>query len=154
SVGGTTRRYLVHVPPGLGKTSRAPLVLAFHGGGGRARGMPRLTGLDAVSDRHGFLLVYPDGLQREWNDGRRKSGVDDVAFIAALVKELAARYPIDPDRVFSTGMSNGAFFSQTLACRLAGTFAAVASVASTMGELLLPSCRPSRPVSVMFIMGD
>ncbi len=116
--------------------------------------MERLTRFDEAADRHGFLLVYPEGIDHHWNDGRGLSDVDDLGFVAALVKDLSARLPVDPNRVFATGMSNGGFFSQTLACRLAGTFAAVASVAATMGEPLLASCRPARPVSVMFVMGD
>jgi len=155
AVDGVTRRYLLHVSPGLhGRNSPSPLVLVFHGGGGRASGMEKLTRFDEAADRHGFLLVYPEGVGRHWNDGRGLSDVDDVGFVAALVKDLSARLPVDPHRVFAAGISNGGFFSQALACRLADTFAAVASVAATMGEPLLPACKPARPVSVMFVMGD
>ena len=155
TVAGVTRHYLLHVPPGLHeKTAPFPLVLVFHGGGGRASEMEKLTRFGEAADRHGFLLAYPDGLDHHWNDGRWASDVDDVGFVAALVKETSARHPVDPHRIFATGISNGGFFSQTLACRMAGTFAAVASVAATMGEPLLPTCKPVRPVSVMFVMGD
>ena len=116
--------------------------------------MQNLARFDEAADRHGFLLVYPDGIDRHWNDGRTEGGADDVGFVAAIVKDLSARYPVDPLRVFATGISNGGFFSQTLACRMADTFAAVASVAATMGESLVPACQPVRPVSVMFVMGD
>ncbi len=154
-VGGVERRWLEHVPPSLrARAAPAPLVLVFHGGGGRASGMERLTGFDEAADRHGFLLVYPEGLDHHWNDGRGLSDVDDVAFVAALVKDVSKRLPVDPRRVFATGISNGGFFSQTLACRSADTFAAVASVAATMGEPLHAACKPSRPVSVLFVMGE
>jgi polyhydroxybutyrate depolymerase len=151
-VRGVPRHYLLHMP--AGNSERVPLVLVFHGGGGRASGMQKLAHFDEAADRHGFLLVYPDGIDRHWNDGRTEGGADDVGFVAALVKDLSARYPVDPHRVFATGISNGGFFSQTLACRMADTFAAVASVAATMGESLVPACKPVRSISVMFVMGD
>ena len=155
TVNGVARRYLLHENPALhARKTPVPLVLVFHGGGGRASGMEKLTRFGEAADSHGFLLVYPDGFDKHWNDGRGLSDTDDVGFIAALVKDLSARLPVDPRRVFATGISNGGFISQTLACRLADTFAAVASVAASMGEPLLPTCKPSRPVSVMFVMGD
>ncbi len=57
--------------------------------------MERLTRFDEVADRHGFLVAYPDGLDHHWNDGRLPGDVDDVGFVAALVRELAARYPVE-----------------------------------------------------------
>ncbi|HEV2309853.1 MAG TPA: hypothetical protein VGU73_04985, partial [Acidimicrobiia bacterium] len=52
--GGRVRTYLVHRPPGF--RAGLPVVLAFHGGGGTAAGMARISGLDAVADRHGFVV--------------------------------------------------------------------------------------------------
>jgi polyhydroxybutyrate depolymerase len=69
--GGGARTYVLHVPAGRDPSKPVPLVLAFHGGGGRGRGMAALTGLDAPADRDGFIVVYPDGINRRWNDGRR-----------------------------------------------------------------------------------
>ena len=72
------------------------MVFAFHGGGGEAEGFKRYAGLDAVADREGLLVVYPNGtgilLRRllTWNAGdccgyAMNQRVDDVGFaIAAL----------------------------------------------------------------------
>src|SRR5262245_42601457 len=82
--GGVSRTYLLHVPPSYDGSRAVPLVLAFHGVGGQGWGMSRLSGFDALSDRRGFLVVYPDGLSRQWNDGREGRTGHDVAFVADL----------------------------------------------------------------------
>ena len=68
-VGGVTRSYLLHVPPALPAGS-APLVLVFHGGGGTGTGVERLTRFSELADREGVLVAYPDGIGRNWYDGR------------------------------------------------------------------------------------
>jgi polyhydroxybutyrate depolymerase len=153
TVGGTARAYLLHVPGSLQKGKPAPLVLVFHGGGGHARNMPRFTQFDRLADQQGFIVAYPEGLNKHWSDSRGLSQADDVGFIRALVAELERSQNIDPKRVYATGISNGGFFSQRLACDLADKIAAVASVAATMPEPLVPACKPARPVSVMFLQG-
>jgi len=110
--------------------------------------------MDEVSDRHGFIAVYPAGLDRHWKDGRTTelSGSDDVAFIDALVHKLEANYRIDAKRVYATGISNGAIFSLRLACELGGEIAAVASVAGSNPANFKGDCVKS-PVSVLMING-
>jgi polyhydroxybutyrate depolymerase len=156
--GGLTRTYLVHLPLSYDARKRWPLVLALHGGGGAGPGTQRLTHLGEIADRRGFIVVYPDGIRRGWADGRsttaaERSGVDDVGFISALLDKLAGEYSIDSARVYATGISNGGFMAQRLACELSGRVAAVASVAATVGEGLAARCKPSRRVPVMMIHG-
>jgi len=59
-------------------------------------------------------------LNRTWNAGwccgkAEKNGVDDVGFISALIDKMLDDYNISPDKVYVTGMSNGAFMSYRLA---------------------------------------
>lgn len=152
-VGTLKRSYLLHVPNSLPGNRPAPLVLVFHGGGGHAWNMPRFTGFDDLADKAGFIVAYPESFNTHWNDGRDLSPADDVGFINALIAEVQRGHNIDAKRIYATGMSNGGFFSQRLACDLAGKIAAVASIAATMPEPLVPMCKPAKPVSVMFIQG-
>jgi polyhydroxybutyrate depolymerase len=152
-VNGVSRDYLLHVPEDLPLHQRVPLVLVFHGGGGRASQMPRLTGFDVLADREHFIVAYPDGVGHHWNDGRDRSSADDVGFIRELLADLQRSYPVDPRRVYATGISNGGFFSNRLACELSDRIAAIASVAATMPEPLAAECKPARPISVLYVQG-
>ena len=152
NVGGLDRTYFLHVPPSLDPGS-APLVLILHGGGGHASTMPNFTHFDAVADREGFLVAYPESFNKSWNDTRALSPADDAGFIRALIAELQHAHSIDPKRIYAAGISNGGFFSNRLACDLTDRLAAIAAVAATMPESLVPVCKPSAPISVMFIHG-
>jgi polyhydroxybutyrate depolymerase len=153
TAGGVERSYLLHVPAKL--PAHPALIIALHGGGGTAEGMEKLTGFDALADAQGFITVYPQAIDRRWNDGRStiKIKSDDVGFIAALVARLEAQYGIDPNRIYATGMSNGAIFANFLGCRLAGQLAAIAPVSGSLAADLTPPCAPARPISVLLIAG-
>jgi polyhydroxybutyrate depolymerase len=147
------RTYLLHVPEKLGANAAAPLVLVFHGGGSHAATMPPFTRFDALADRHGFIVAYPEGVNSHWNDTRGLSPADDVAFVRTLMADVQRSFRVDARRMYATGISNGGFFSIRLACDLSRELAAVAAVAATMPETLVPACRPTAPVSVMFVVG-
>jgi polyhydroxybutyrate depolymerase len=151
---GAARTYLIHIPASYDGQKAVPLVLVFHGGGGQPPGMVRISGMNDVADRHGFIAVYPAGLNRQWKDGRTAalSPPDDVAFIDALIHTLETNYRIDSKRIYATGISNGAFFSFRLACDLGNEIAAIAPVAGSIPVGFNDTCK-NDPVSVMMING-
>jgi polyhydroxybutyrate depolymerase len=160
SAGGRERTYRLYVPPALPRDVPSALVFVFHGGYGEGASAERLTSFDDLADREAFVVAYPDGWGKHWNDGRgveafdsQRAKVDDVEFVARLIDAISAVHPIDPGRVFATGISNGAIFSHVLAVRLADRIAAVAPVAGGLAEPLRSAFRPSRPVSVLVING-
>jgi polyhydroxybutyrate depolymerase len=149
-VGGVQRSYVIHLPPVSGSAPH-PLLLLLHGGGGRGKGMARLTRIEPIADRAGFIVVYPDGIDRHWNDGRDtiKHKVDDIGFIARLIYSLEREYPIDRSRVAVAGISNGAIFAERVGCDLAGRVGTIAAIAGTLAADYAPDCHPARPVSVL-----
>jgi polyhydroxybutyrate depolymerase len=153
--GGLARRYYLHLPPAWHRGHALPLVLVFHGGGGRASGIAPHTGFSRLADSAGFAVAYPQGLRGRWNDGRGFTTAthDDVGFVRALLDTLGRELGIDPRRVYATGISNGAMFAYRLACDLPGTFAAVAPVAGAMPAELAPGCERTDPVSVIAFQG-
>ncbi|NDJ35407.1 MAG: prolyl oligopeptidase family serine peptidase [Chloroflexi bacterium] len=156
TVDGLERGYVLHLPPAYDGSTPLPVIVALHGGGGRALNMRNLTDLNPLANQEGFIVVYPQGIDQNWADGRGatgpdQTGVDDVNFILTLLDALAAEYAIDPARVYATGISNGGFMSQRLACEAPDRFAAVASVAATFQADF--SCDPARPTPVLFILG-
>jgi polyhydroxybutyrate depolymerase len=151
---GESRAYLLYVPPGYQPGHPTALVLVFHGAGGRPKGMARHTGFTYLAAREGFIVAYPEGVRRRWNDGRVPAAThDDVGFIRALIDTLSARLAIDPRRIYATGISNGAMFSYRLACDLPGIFAAIAPVAGAMPEALSASCERGTPVALAAFQG-
>ncbi len=152
-VGPENRVYYLHLPRNAGPALALPLVLAFHEGGGQPSGMAETTHLNSVADEHGFAVAYPEGIDRHWNDELIHSSANDVAFISALIDKLIAEKHVDGARVFATGLSNGGFFAVRLACELTDKIAAVAVVSATMPEALSHSCKPSRPISMLFMLG-
>ncbi len=157
---GRERTFRLYVPRSL--AGPAPRRLVLHGGGGSGAGMELLTlqGLDRIADREGLVVAYPDGLGHGWNDGRSdlrseaiRENVDDVGFLRALVQDLASSLPVDRDRVYATGISNGGMMSYRLACDAADVFAAVAPVAADLGVELSARCAPLRPISVAILDG-
>jgi polyhydroxybutyrate depolymerase len=154
--GGMARTYVLHVPPSYTRSQPIPLVIAYHGHGGDGAGQERLSGMDATSDANGFIVAYPDGVDKSWNDGRTgavDSGVDDIGFTSDLIAQLEKDYSIDARRVYATGLSNGGMMCYRVAMELGGKVAAVAPVAALMSQDLEGRGTPPVPVSLMLIAG-
>jgi polyhydroxybutyrate depolymerase len=154
-----TRTAVVHVPV-LSADARPALLIALHGSSSSGAALEDTSGLDDVADRHGFIVAYPDGAlidgDRSWNSGQccepaTSAQVDDVRFLGTAIDALMAAYPIDRNRVFVIGHSNGAIMAQELACRMADRVAAVVSVSGALDDSA--ACNPSQPVSVLEIHG-
>jgi polyhydroxybutyrate depolymerase len=159
NVSALQRDYLVHVPAGL-PDAPVPLVFVFHGGGGESRSMAGLTRFSAVADREKFVVVYPQGIGRGWNDGRvsnvsqaHREQIDDLAFFDAMLDALSREHRIDPRRVFATGISNGGMFSHYLGANRASKVAAIAPVVGGITEPFDQRFKPAEPVSVLIIQG-
>ncbi len=159
-VGQLERSYLLHVPPKLPAKKPAPLVLVFHGGSGNAVGLERFTRFSALADREGFLVAYPDGVGNNWNDGREAPGikaqrdkVDDVRFISQMIDAVGKVHPVDPKRIFATGISNGGIFSHYLGANLSTRIAAIAPVVGGLADPFHKKFKPEKPVSVFIIQG-
>jgi polyhydroxybutyrate depolymerase len=158
---GRQRTWLVRLPPRAGPAESRALVILLHGGGGRPESMARLTegGFDRLADEEGFILAYPAGVGRHWNDGRtvesseaHAENVDDVAFISRLIDVMISKYSVHPGRVYAGGISNGAMMSLRLACDLSGKITAAAAVCGNLPARLERS-RIERPVSVLLMNG-
>ncbi len=161
--GSAERTYLLYCPSlRSDQSGDRPLVLVLHGGGGTHRAMVRLTKkrFDALADRDGFFVVYPQGIDNSWNDGRsdrisgaHRKGIDDVGFFSKLIDHLIAEYPIDADRIFATGISNGGLMSFRLGCSLPDKIRAIAPVTAQIPSAIEPLCRSESAVSLAVFNG-
>lgn len=163
---GKTRFYELHVPAKYDPSHPAPAVFVFHGGGSYPAAIRYESGMDAVSDREGFIVVYPAGTNEErgltdrlllWNDGRpnqdgKQSTVDDLGFFDSVLADVQKHFKIDPKRVYACGFSNGAQFTYCLAKQRSDRIAAIAAVAGQRPtDGFYPP--PPRPISVMQFSG-
>jgi len=147
----------------------APVVLVLHGGGGNAIGV--WNGDDGqawqrLADDHGLLLLLPEGRSdpgsgnaHHWNDCRSSivepgaaSDADDVGFLRAVVAWAADRWPVDHDRVYVTGASNGGMMSFRIAMEASNLIAAAAPIIANLPD---PSeCRkPTRAIPILIMNG-
>jgi polyhydroxybutyrate depolymerase len=157
---GHRRFFLLHVPPQAADGRPLPLVLNFHGGGGEPRAHEAWSGMDALADRAGFIVVYPAGYSRRgapgrsfltWNAGNccgpaLDDASDDVGFVRQVLIETNARVAVDATRVYATGMSNGAMMSYRVARELSDRIAAIAPVS---GASDVPPPPGAQPVPVL-----
>ena len=154
---GRERDYILRLPEGV---ERPPLIVVLHGGGGRGRQIDHHTGLTQQATAQGFALVYPDAIDRQWNDWRddpnskvHAATVDDVGFLSALVADLGGRGLIDPARVFVIGVSNGGMMTYRMICDRADLFLGAVAVVANLPKAMAPQCNPSRPVPLLVLNG-
>ncbi len=167
TVDGISRRYAIYIPQNLGNLS-VPLVFELHGGGIYIEDMTGESGHKTpyklwmeLADNEKFIVVYPEGLNGvnnspTWNDCRGDSIVisnaDDVRFIAELINKIRTEYPVDQNRIYVSGTSNGGFMAQRLGIELNDKIAAIASIAAA--KPAVSDCNPpDNPISVLFMNG-
>ncbi len=157
---GLRRRFLLYVPEKVKNKTGVPLVIVLHGGGGTGEAIARLSGFNTRAEKQGFIVVYPEAVNRHWNDGRgvkrfrsHRDGVDDVGFIATLIDTLVKRLKVDPGRVYAAGISNGGMMCHRLGLELPDRLAAIAAVAAAMPENLVSEKKPKGVIPVLMING-
>lgn len=135
----------------------APLVIDLHGFNGTAQRQRAASGFEQLAIDEGFTVVWPQGHDSSWNGGTRCCGtalaqdLDDVGYIRALVDVVSSNHPVDEDRIYVTGLSNGCAMAQRLAADASDLIAAV----GCMALYLLDEPDPGyQPVPVMELHGS
>ena len=138
-VGDHQRDYAYYLPAKL--PANAPLLFVLHGSLQTPDDMRTFSAyqFERLADEHGFIVVYPQGYERNWNDCRavadypaRQQNVDDVGLIAALIQRFAAQHGADPRRAFLAGYSNGGHLGLRIALERPNLLAGVAAVAASL----------------------
>ena len=164
---GYTWTYHLHVPP-QASASGAPLVLVFHGAGGNGKDYLTKNGWAALSEQEGFVVVAPDGLPalprmpanfrinpRLWNSGQLnakspRAKINDMAFVNALLDDVAQRTSVDKNRIYATGHSNGAGMTFKIGAELSSLFAGIATV---MGLNSSEGAHPTKALPTLMLIG-
>jgi polyhydroxybutyrate depolymerase len=176
-VDGHPRRFIVYVPSRRPVTGPLrPVVLMFHGSSGTGEQFLQSSGWREQADATGLVAVFPTGLRyrvldsgrlsTKWNTfdladevdlDEKPAGypddapwpADDVGFVGSIMGDLGQRLPIDPERVYASGFSNGAEFAARLAVERSDLLAAAAFAAGGLSTVEAPS----RPIPMWLVGG-
>jgi polyhydroxybutyrate depolymerase len=160
-IGNLDRSYLYYVPAHI--ANKAPIVFVLHGSLQDPEAMRRFTGyeFDRLADIGRFIVVYPAGFKRNWNDCRKAAtypakaqNIDDKGLIHALIARFQKKFGADANRVFVTGYSNGAHLAYRLALELPDEIAAIAAISANLPTPDNSDCIPSgKPMAVLIVNG-
>ncbi len=157
TVDGQNRTAVVYVPTKL--SGATPLVFGFHGHGGSGANYARKTPINSLWPA--AVAVYPDGLtghkgltdptgvKSGWQTTAGELADRDLHFFDSLLAYVAAAVPIDRDRIYATGHSNGAAFTALLWQQRGSQLAAIATAGGQPGAKTLTA----PPRSVYMQMG-
>jgi poly(3-hydroxybutyrate) depolymerase len=114
-VGGTERTFWI---PDSRPRGDVRLIMVFHDRGDTGLKLARRSGLPAVATAAGLNIIFPDALERIWDDhgSGRRDGADDDLFFTTLVDHLRRRGEFGelPPILLGYG-ENGAAFVERLA---------------------------------------
>ena len=160
-VGSARRNFLLHRPPAP-YDRPLPLLVLLHGSSANANVMMEESGMNAIADSIGALVVYPNGtgeipyFRLFWNEkgccaregGVR--GVDEEGMLRAIVDSLSRVFPIDRTRVGLAGFSDPGSMAYPIACDQSDLWTTIGVIA---GKLPANACRPKRGVSTVVFHG-
>ena len=131
---GFERCWLTYVPDSTDETISVPLLLDMHGFGVNSHNQMNHTGMDKIAEENNAIVLFPQGYGNSWNFGvccgdSKDNDINDVNFIRFLISHSQEEFPIDSNRVYLTGWSNGCAMSQALANEASDVITAVACVA-------------------------
>ncbi len=138
-------------------------MLVLHGSNIDGSIMRMWTGytFDELADRYGFIVLYPDGYRKNWNDCRidapfpaKKENIDDVGFMRALVERFHTEQAIEPAKIYAFGYSNGGQMALRLAMEEPRLVAAVTAIGANLPTPDNFACAEQGPTArIMLVSG-
>jgi phospholipase/carboxylesterase len=129
----------LYVPETIRAEAPAPLVMALHGGGGSGRRFLWSWLREARS--RGALLVAPSALVHTW----AISGPDaDSPNLERILDFIRSSWPVDPQRLLLTGMSDGGTFTYRSGLAAGSPFTHLAPVSAAFHPILAHGADPRR----------
>src|SRR6056297_2309809 len=154
---GIERTFIHYTPSNYHPDSSYSLLFALHGFTQNADAIMDYSKFNLLAEENNFIAVYPNGVNNSWNTQSGFPGgstANDVGFIETLIDLISNEQNINPNRIYSCGLSAGGFMSYILACELQDRLAAIASVAGTYSPSALNNCQPDRPFPILHIHGS
>jgi len=154
-IDGKKRTYILYAPVNYG--SYRPLVIAFHGAGGRPMIFASRMFLREMADEHGYVLALPKGVRKSWNADSleesasgyaERTNINDIGFVQAIIYDARAQASMGPD-VYLMGMSKGGMMAYHAACEIDD----IDKIAVVAGTLSSEDCTSLKEVDLLHIHG-
>ena len=152
-VQGNSRSYWLYVSASAAASPSTPLLLVFHGATQTASGAALMSWLYPLADAEGLIVADPQATGDYWNTPNslpRYWDVPDVPVVDEVINDIDREFGVDRSRLYVAGFSNGAIFTEVLACTRGDRFAAVAMVGASMSLEISQNCPSSQPIPAMF----
>lgn len=151
---GQQRRYLYSTPANSNPEDPLPVLLAMGGWNDPPENFLDYADFDASAAGGEAVVVYPAGVAGAWAGApySQTSEADDISFLRAIVAQLETTLPIDRERIYAVGMSNGGGMALELACHAPDLVAGVSAVSGAFYEGIDEGC-PAAPVATQIIHG-
>lgn len=148
------RTYRIALPDGDGPFGA---IVFMHGYRGTAAGIMVNPSFRAMANDLGVALIAPQSGGEDWliRHSPHRGLTDDeleFSYFDALLDDVLARFPIDPDRMLAAGFSAGGMMTWTLACHRGDRFKGFLPVSGTFWAPIPTEC-PSAPVDLIHIHG-
>jgi poly(3-hydroxybutyrate) depolymerase len=140
------------------------IFMLFHGSGGTPSEMVGyFQNIIQKKLAQNYIVIAPEGMNKTWNaehccGNSYRSKADDVTFIKAIMDQTSKKYPINRDRVFALGHSNGGMFTHRLAAETDNLITGIMDVSGTIGGIpegerqpILPD--PLKKTAILMIHG-
>jgi len=154
---GQKRDIIVYTPKNYTNSNKKfPIVFNFHGGGMSHLEQMFYTKMNKSADKNQFIVIYPLGINKDWNVGFEMSyqnGSNDIGFIKEILTFIKGKYKIDEKAVYATGLSRGGFLCHRIAAEMPDVFAAVASVGAPVPDSVKFYNQSIHKISVLQVHG-
>ena len=119
-------KYLLFLPEGYDGQEKWPLIMFLHGAGERGDDLKQVKvhGIPKIVEQKRdfpFIAVSPQCPRESWWPAENDA-------LKALLDEIVAKYSVDADRVYLTGISMGGYGTWSLATVYPNKFAAIAPI--------------------------
>lgn len=152
---GLSRRLIVTTPKTFNREATYPILLCFHGAGGKADGQSKRWSPQA--DKRGLIVISAESIRplAKWNFKQDFHNVnyDDVGFVSSVVEMLIEQKIADSKSIYATGHSSGGLFCYRLA-KETNLFAAVSPMSCGMAKDVHEPDENTKPISILQVIGD
>jgi polyhydroxybutyrate depolymerase len=149
TIDGEKRDFRVYIPKNM--PEKPTVIIAFHGNGGNKISMASSTKFDEVADKQGYLVVYPNAIDKQWSNNNKAK---DLKFVEQLVAHIKTKYKANNNKFFVMGMSNGGYFTHQIGQSQSQQIAGVIAHSASLGADVITGINATKKFPVMIIHGD